>query len=74
MDYIRSVPLHPSQEEVETTNDYTIFRYDLRPSYDLMQYLLWHRENLEVLQPASLREEMRKLLQKMLERYLSASV
>lgn len=74
VDYIRSVPLHPSQKEVETTNDYTIFRYYLRPSYDLIQHLLWHRENLEILQPTSLREEMRRLLQKMLERYLSTPV
>lgn len=69
VDYIRSVPLHPSQEELETTGEYSIFRYSLRPSYDFVQHLLWHRENLEVLCPASLREEMQRLLRVMLDRY-----
>lgn len=69
VEYVRSVPIHPSQEEVESTADYTIFRYYVRPSYDFIQQLLWHRENMEVLAPHTLREEIRSLLQKMLERY-----
>ncbi|WP_165155050.1 YafY family protein [Parabacteroides sp. ZJ-118] len=64
-DYMRSVPLHPSQEELEAADDYVVFRYYLRPSYDLVQRLLWHREGVEVLRPASLREEMRDLLRRM---------
>lgn len=68
-DYIRSVPLHSSQEELEATLDYAIFRYYLRPSYDFIQHLLWNRENLEVLCPASFRQEIQELLRKMLERY-----
>lgn len=70
VDYVRSVPIHSSQEEIETGQDYAIFRYYLRPSYDFIQHLLWNRENLEVLSPISLREEMRSLLRQMLERYL----
>lgn len=69
VDYVRSVPIHPSQEEVETGADYAVFRYYLRPSYDFIQHLLWHREHIEVLRPAALREELRALLLKMLERY-----
>lgn len=68
-DYMRSVPLHPSQEELEAGDGYVVFRYYLRPSYDLVQRLLWHREHLEVVRPAALREEMRDLLREMLGRY-----
>lgn len=69
VDYVRSVPIHPSQEEVETGADYAVFRYYLRPSYDFIQHLLWHREHMEVLRPVALREEVRTLLLKMLEHY-----
>ena len=53
----------------ETGADYAVFRYYLRPSYDFIQHLLWHREHMEVLRPVALREEVRTLLLKMLEHY-----
>ena len=70
VDYVRSTPIHHSQKEIETAKDYALFQYYLRPSYDFIQHLLWHRENIEVLRPTSLREEMRALLQQMLKHYL----
>lgn len=70
VDYVRSSPIHASQKEIETTKEYAVFHYYLRPSFDFIQHLLWHRENMEVLRPASLRDEMRKLLQQMLAHYL----
>ncbi len=67
--YIRSLPLHESQQEVETGKDYAVFQYILRPSYDFVQQLLWHREHIEVLEPLSLRKEIVALLQQMLNHY-----
>ncbi|OUO50352.1 hypothetical protein B5F77_13035 [Parabacteroides sp. An277] len=69
VDYIRSLPLHDSQKEIETGKDYAIFQYYFRPSYDFIQQILWNRENIEVLKPVSLREEIISLLTQMLERY-----
>lgn len=69
IDYIRSLPLHASQKEIETGKDYAIFQYYFRPSYDFIQQILWNRENVEVLKPTSLREEIISLLTQMLERY-----
>lgn len=69
VDYIRSLPLHASQQEIETGKDYAIFQYYFRPSYDFIQQILWNRENVEVLKPTSLREEIISLLTQMLERY-----
>ena len=69
VDYVRSLPLHHSQQEVETGDGYAIFQYYIRPSFDFIQQLLWHRENMEVLQPASLRKEVYSILQQLLSRY-----
>lgn len=68
VDYVRSLPIHASQKEVETGDGYAVFEYRLRPSFDLVQHLLWHKK-VEVLSPASLREEMKRELEEMLGRY-----
>lgn len=69
VDYIRARPIHFSQQEVETHDDYSIFTYWLRPSYNLYQTLLWHREKLEVLAPECVREEMKGIVKRMMGRY-----
>ena len=69
VDYVRSVPIHQSQTEIETGDNYAIFQYYLRPSFDFIQHLLWHRENIEVIQPNSLREEIKSILKQILDRY-----
>ena len=68
VDYVRSLPIHTSQKEIESGVGYTIFEYRLRPSFDFVQYLLWNKK-VEVLTPLSLREEMKKELEEMLGRY-----
>lgn len=69
VNYVRSVPIHPSQEEIETQLDYSLFRIFVRPSYDLVQHLLWNREHIEVISPDAFREEIIGVLQKMMGRY-----
>ncbi len=56
--YLRTLPLHTSQEEVETTDDYSIFTYWLSPEFDFVQALLAMGEDVEVLSPADLRMTM----------------
>lgn len=68
VDYVRSLPIHPSQKEVETGEGYAVFSYYLRPSFDFVQHLLWQKK-VEVLAPLSLREEMIRELNEMLGRY-----
>ena len=68
VDYVRSLPIHSSQKEIETGEEYAIFEYRVRPSFDFVQHLLWHKK-VEVLTPLSLREEMKKELEEMLRRY-----
>ena len=67
--YLRDLPLHHSQEEVEQNKDYSIFTYFLRPTYDFQQELLWNGEEVEVLEPLWLHDEMRGRIERMLDLY-----
>ena len=69
VEYVRALPIHESQKEIETTDDWSIFEYRIVPSYNFYQQLLWHREKLEVLEPLYVREELKKTIEKILEHY-----
>lgn len=58
--FIRTLPLHASQVEVERTDDYSIFSYHIATTYDFIQELRSHGPYLEVLEPADLRELFRQ--------------
>jgi predicted DNA-binding transcriptional regulator YafY len=70
VDYIRSQPLHGSQEEIETTDNYAVFSYFVRPSFDFLQKILWNRETVEILEPQEVRSEIKNLIEQMLNKYL----
>lgn len=59
-EYFRTLPLHHSQEEIEITDEYTVFRYYLSPTYDFIQEILSHGYNVEVLAPKHVRDEVRQ--------------
>ena len=63
--YIRDLKLHDTQEEVERNDNYSIFTYCLRPEYDFQQELLRHGEDVEVLEPQWLREEIAGKIERM---------
>jgi len=69
VEYLRALPIHESQNEVEINDDWSIFEYRLAPCYNFYQQLLWHREKLEVLEPKHVRDEIKLSIQKMLELY-----
>lgn len=70
--YVRALPLHHSQREIETTADYSIFEYHLKPTFDFKQELLSRGCDLEVLAPAPFRQEIADELQEMLSYYHAA--
>ena len=55
--YFRTLPLHPSQEEIERNDDYSIFRFHMVPSYEFVQELRKYGSELVVLAPENLREQ-----------------
>ena len=76
--YLRTLPLHSSQRELESgeiTNDdssttrYTDFSLHLRPTIDFLEALLSHGAGIEVLEPTTLRATMRQKIAENLKRY-----
>lgn len=67
--YIETLPLHHSQKLVEENADYAVFQYIVHLTYDFMQELFSHGENIEVMKPESLREEFAEMVEQMMEMY-----
>ena len=69
--YFRSLPLHSSQEELETRQEYSVFSYELAPDYDFKQDILSFGDSVEILEPAALRTELADTIFNMNNRYNS---
>lgn len=67
--YMRSLPMHPSQKELVHTGEYSIFSVEVRPTFDFQQELLWNGDALEVLEPLWLRKEMVGMVKRMWNNY-----
>ena len=67
--YFRSLPLHSSQREIETSDCCSVFEYYLKPTYDFIQELLLHGPDVEVIHPNSLRQLMKQRIEEMTELY-----
>lgn len=67
--YIRSLPLHPTQKEVSTGSGEAIFSFFARPDSDLIRELLGYGADVTVIRPKWLREELRKIADKMIYNY-----
>ena len=63
--YLRSLPIHPSQKEINTSSQYTDFSLRLVVTFDFIQELLLHRDQLEVVSPESLRNDIKEIIYKM---------
>ena len=67
--YFRSLPLHCSQEEVETRKGYSVFSYFLAPDYDFKQDVLSFGDGVEVLEPKALRECFMTIIKSLNSKY-----
>ena len=63
------MPLHHSQRELESGDDYTDFSFDIRPTDDFLHELLHHVDGIEVLEPANVRDRAIEMLENTLKRY-----
>ena len=70
-DYIRSLPLHHSQCEIEKTANESTFQLRVKPTYDLIQELLRYGEDVEILSPQWLRKRFCNIAEKMNHNYNS---
>lgn len=67
--YIRSLPLHPTQQEYETDCDGAKFSIFAQPNHDLVQELLRYGENVTVLSPLWFRDKFSEIANKMSHNY-----
>ena len=67
--YLRSLPLHHSQNEIETSAEYSLFEYQIAPTYDFYQDLLSRREQVEIISPLEVREEFKRILTQISKSY-----
>ena len=67
--YIRSLKIHESQEEVECNEEYSIFTFFLRPELDFQQELLKNGEDVEVIEPQWFRNEIGEKIKRMWDKY-----
>lgn len=58
-DYLRTLPLHSSQKELESNDESTLFEYHVKPTFDFYQLLLAQGDQIEVIEPKSVRDMMR---------------
>ena len=70
--YLRTLPLHSSQTEKGITPEWSIFEYTMAPTWDVEQELLQYADQVEVLEPACLRDMMIEHAWTMLHLYKEA--
>ena len=66
--YFRALPLHHSQQEAVHDN-YSIFSYKMRITYDLKEEIMSHGASIEVLEPQELKLLIRTELEQALKNY-----
>lgn len=65
--YVLSKPIHQSQE-IENESE-GIISIDVIPNKELLSELIWFRDDVEVLSPVSLREEIKEIIAEMYQKY-----
>ena len=66
--YFRALPLHSSQQE-EVHDNYSIFSYRMRITYDLKEEIMSHGASIEVLEPKELKMLIHDELERALKNY-----
>ncbi len=67
--YLRDLPLHHSQHEINTTDEYTDFELRLKLTSDFKSKLLSRGEWIEVLEPKSLANDLVEMFRNSIKRY-----
>lgn len=74
-DYIKTKPIHHSQQIIDVTDEYIDFSLDLIPNYEFETIMLTYADNCEILEPSTLREKISEraaLIEKMQKKCISS--
>ena len=67
--YLRDLPLHHSQREINVTDEYTDFELYLRPTADFKGHILSRGDLVQVLSPQHVADDIQQWLQAAMNRY-----
>lgn len=68
MNYLRSLPLHPSQKEISSDDNHAVFEFTIRPTKDFIRELVNQSEFIKVLSPEWVVDQVNTTITKMAER------
>lgn len=68
--YFDTLPLHFSQKKIEARDSYSIYEYCLANSYELMQEIISHGADVEVISPAYIRDKVKVWVKELSDLYL----
>jgi len=72
-EYLRSLPLHPSQKETERYRDYSVFELKVAPTYDFIKEVLSMGGEVEIISPEYVRQEMKRRVEELLTAYVKVT-
>lgn len=67
--YIKTMPLHESQQIIKETPDEMLVKLKLIPTYDFLMEILYYGEFVQVLEPKHLADEIKQKFQKAVKLY-----
>ncbi|MGP2571243.1 helix-turn-helix transcriptional regulator [Ornithobacterium rhinotracheale] len=67
--YLRSLPLHHSQKEIEQNSEFSLFQLEIYPTYDFMQEILSLGDKAEIISPEWLRNHIKTKVVNMFNAY-----
>ena len=67
--YIKSLPLHPSQQLIFEDAKEVRFKLFVKPTFDFMMEILSYGPDVEILEPSYVREELKNKLNKTITKY-----
>ena len=67
--YLKTLPLHESQKVVSEDENFTVFSYYLKPTFDIKQKVISYMGSVEIVEPQSFREEIIETIDEMRELY-----
>lgn len=68
-DYLRTLPLHPSQRETGRDDKGVLFEYRVKPTYDFYQLILAQGNQMELISPKKMRMDMAAYVKTMADFY-----
>lgn len=67
--YLRDLPIHSSQREISSEDNYSDFELFLRPTLDFKGYIVSRANRIKIIEPLSLASDIKSMLQASLELY-----